>query len=139
MSLIKKLLDNTLLSTDICNIISLKIYKSNYNNCIEEYLIKLYGENKVYWNRFILIKINNRTCALSGFCIPKPNFDIDYNGFYSSKIRFIDFIRHLINNTIFNIKFPNIPKSIFEEFRKIESLSISSCSLELDYTFVSNQ
>ena len=44
MSLIKKLLDTTTLSKDICNIISLKIYKSNYYNCIEEYLNKLYGE-----------------------------------------------------------------------------------------------
>ena len=49
MSLIKKLLDSTTLSTDICNIIMLKVYKSNYNNCIEEYSIKLYGENKVYY------------------------------------------------------------------------------------------
>ena len=41
MSLIKKLLDTTTLSKDICNIISHKIYKSNYLKCINEYSLIL--------------------------------------------------------------------------------------------------
>jgi hypothetical protein len=119
MSLIKKLLNNTTLSNDICNLIAYKIYKSNYYNCINEYFIKLYGKNYrtkqysceeceviigTYDKVNIIVKKTNNDLEIYKTCDSCFIVEDKIGSYITSEIEDIDFDRDVKNRKLFGIK-----------------------------------